>query len=70
MLRLQFAKTHRPWTVDDSKRVIWSEEARFQRHQMDGIVRVCHRPYEAVYPTCRMRCTGRWDGGPSWAVFT
>lgn len=34
--RLEFAKGHRDWTVEDWKRVIWSDETKINRFQSDG----------------------------------
>lgn len=34
--RLQFAKTHQDWTLDDWKRVIWSDETKVNRFNSDG----------------------------------
>ena len=34
--RLEFAKGHRYWTVEDWKRVIWSGETKINRFQSEG----------------------------------
>ena len=34
--RLKFAREHLSWTEDDWKRVIWSDESKFNRFQSDG----------------------------------
>ena len=34
--RLEFAKGHRDWTVEDWKRVIWFDETKINRFQLDG----------------------------------
>jgi hypothetical protein len=34
--RLEFAKRHQHWTVEDWKHVIWSDEAKINRFQSDG----------------------------------
>lgn len=34
--RLKFAKAHRHWTIDDWKRVIWSDETKVNRFCSDG----------------------------------
>ena len=34
--RLEFAKSHKDWTVEDWKRVIWSDETKINRFQSDG----------------------------------
>ncbi|GBN09315.1 hypothetical protein AVEN_9152-1 [Araneus ventricosus] len=38
-LRLQWARDHRDWTMDEWKRVAWSDESRFLIHHVDGRVR-------------------------------
>ncbi|GBM53553.1 hypothetical protein AVEN_571-1 [Araneus ventricosus] len=43
-LRLQWAQEHRDWTMDEWKRVAWSEESRFLIHHVDGRVRVPRLP--------------------------
>ncbi|GBN97391.1 hypothetical protein AVEN_144260-1 [Araneus ventricosus] len=43
-LRLQWAREHRDWTMDEWKRVAWSDESRFLIHHVDGRVRVRHLP--------------------------
>jgi transposase len=34
--RLQFAQKHQYWTVDDWKRIIWSDETKINRYSSDG----------------------------------
>ena len=34
--RLQFALTHKDWTLDDWKRVVWSDETKINRFGSDG----------------------------------
>ena len=34
--RLKFAKEHKDWTMDDWKRVIWSDETKINRFGSDG----------------------------------
>jgi transposase len=34
--RLEFAKRHQNWTIDDWKRVIWSDETKINRFSSDG----------------------------------
>ncbi|GBN04635.1 hypothetical protein AVEN_1405-1 [Araneus ventricosus] len=37
-LCLQWAQEHRDWTMDEWKRVAWSDESRFLIHHIDGHV--------------------------------
>ncbi|GBO32269.1 hypothetical protein AVEN_135358-1 [Araneus ventricosus] len=45
-LRLQLAREHRDWTMDEWKRVSWPVEFRFLIHHVDGRVRVRRLPGE------------------------
>ncbi|GBL79376.1 hypothetical protein AVEN_92567-1 [Araneus ventricosus] len=51
-LRLQWAREHRDWTMDEWKRVAWSDEYQFLIHHVDGRVRVRHLPGEQLLPSC------------------
>ncbi|GBL97579.1 hypothetical protein AVEN_49100-1 [Araneus ventricosus] len=51
-LRLQWAREHRDWTMDEWKRVAWSDESRFLIHHVDGHVRVRRLPGEQLLPYC------------------
>lgn len=46
--RLQFCKDYGNWTVDDWKRVIWSDETKINRFQSDGKEYYWHRPDEKL----------------------
>lgn len=46
--RLSFARQHRNWTIDDWKRVIWSDETKFNRFQSDGKQYCWRRPGETI----------------------
>lgn len=35
-MRMQWAKTHQHWTIDDWKRVVWSDETKINRFGSDG----------------------------------
>ncbi|GBN37285.1 hypothetical protein AVEN_160868-1 [Araneus ventricosus] len=68
-LRLQWAREHRDWTMDEWKRVAWSDEARFLIHLVDGRVRVRRLPGEKLLPSCtadhRLVVEVLWFGGRS-----
>ncbi|GBN55214.1 hypothetical protein AVEN_246141-1 [Araneus ventricosus] len=51
-LRLQWARKHRDWTMDEWKRVALSDESRFLIHHIDGRVRVRRLPGEQLLPSC------------------
>jgi transposase len=69
--RLQFAKDHKDWTVEQWKRVMWSDESRFTLFQNDGRVRVRREPHEALDPSC-IAPTVQASGGSVmiWGCFT
>lgn len=46
--RLGFCKTYGKWTVEDWKRVIWSDETKINRFQSDGKEYYWHRPHEKL----------------------
>ena len=47
--RLQYAKEHKDWTVEQWKKVMWSDESRFTLFQSDGSIRV-RREVDEVMP--------------------
>ncbi|GBN36159.1 hypothetical protein AVEN_25282-1 [Araneus ventricosus] len=49
-LRLQWAREHRDWTMDEWKRVASLDESRFLIHHVDGRVR--RLPGEQLLPSC------------------
>ncbi|GBM90767.1 hypothetical protein AVEN_188989-1 [Araneus ventricosus] len=59
-LRLQWAREHRDWTMDDWKTVAWSDESRFLIHHVDGRVRVRRLPVAVVPLLYSMSYTGWW----------
>lgn len=69
--RLQFAKEHKDWTVDDWKKVMWSDESRFQLHHADGRVRIWRKQHESMDPTC-IATTLQAGGGNVmvWGMFS
>ncbi|XP_075159678.1 uncharacterized protein LOC142232855 [Haematobia irritans] len=46
--RLTFCKSHKNWTEEDWKRVIWSDETKINRFQSDGKEYFWHRPHERI----------------------
>ncbi|GBN05507.1 Transposable element Tc1 transposase [Araneus ventricosus] len=65
-LRLQWGREHRDWTMDEWKRVAWSDESRFLIHHVDGRVRVRHLPDEQLLPSCTAGHTQAGGGGLWW----
>ncbi|GBN92603.1 hypothetical protein AVEN_142238-1 [Araneus ventricosus] len=50
-LRLQWARKHRDWTMDEWKTVAWSDESRFLIHHVDVRVSVRRLPGEQLLPS-------------------
>ena len=46
--RLKFCKDHKTWTIQDWKKVIWSDETKINRFQSDGKEYYWHRSDERV----------------------
>ncbi|GBL92428.1 hypothetical protein AVEN_174713-1 [Araneus ventricosus] len=51
-LRLQWAREHRDWTMDEWKTVAYLDESRFLLHRVNGRVRVRRLPGEQLLPSC------------------
>uniref|UniRef100_A0A3B5RET6 Tc1-like transposase DDE domain-containing protein n=1 Tax=Xiphophorus maculatus TaxID=8083 RepID=A0A3B5RET6_XIPMA len=50
--RLQFPREHKDWTLEEWKRVMWSDESRFTLFQSDGRIRVRREAGEVMHPSC------------------
>ena len=57
--RLQWARKRRNWTLEQWKKVAWSEESRFLLDHVDGRVRVHRLPGEVMAPGCTGKTTSR-----------
>uniref|UniRef100_A0A3Q2CF91 Gamma-aminobutyric acid type A receptor subunit alpha6b n=1 Tax=Cyprinodon variegatus TaxID=28743 RepID=A0A3Q2CF91_CYPVA len=68
-LRLQFAQTHRNWTIEDWKNVAWSDESRFLLRHSDGRVRIWPLQYESMDPSCLVS-TVQAGGVMVWGIFS
>jgi hypothetical protein len=60
--RFNWAKIHQNWTVDDWKKVIWSDESKFNLFGSDGVRKVWRKPGEEYKPEC-MKKTVKHGGG-------
>jgi len=69
--RLAWAREHRDWSVEDWKRVAWSDESRFRLMNADGRLRIWRQAHEAMDPTCQVG-TVQGHGGSIlvWGVFS
>ena len=50
--KLQFAREHKDWTLEQWKKVMWSDESRFTQFQSDGRIRVRRESDEVMHPSC------------------
>lgn len=60
--RLEFAERHLEWTVDDWKRVWWSNETKINRYESDGNDMVWREQGEGLNKT-RVSETRKFEGG-------
>ncbi|GFX14827.1 transposable element Tc1 transposase [Trichonephila clavipes] len=67
---LAWAREHRDWSVEDWKRVAWSDESRFRLLNINGRLRICRQAHEAMDPACQVG-TVQGHGGSimAWGVF-
>ncbi|GFX29304.1 HTH_Tnp_Tc3_2 domain-containing protein [Trichonephila clavipes] len=49
---LAWAREHRDWSVEDWKRIAWSDESRFRILNADGRLRIWRLAHEAMNPEC------------------
>ncbi|GBO36422.1 Transposable element Tc1 transposase [Araneus ventricosus] len=70
-LRLQWTRENRGWTMDEWKRVAWSDESRFLVHHVDGRARVRRLSGEQLLPSCTAGHTQAGGGGIMlWGPFS
>jgi len=50
--RLAFAKMHKDWSVEDWKRVLWTDESTFEIGRNSRQIRVRREPHEKYHPDC------------------
>lgn len=69
--RLKFCKDHKNWTIEDWKRVIWSDETKINRFQSDGKEYFWHRSDERIQRH-QVKQTVKHGGGHlmAWGCFT
>ncbi len=68
--RLAFAMRVRDWTLEDWKKLVWSDETSVVLGAMRGKRRIWRRPWEKNFHSCTWR---RWKGFMTfmfWACFT
>uniref|UniRef100_A0AAY5KPB9 Tc1-like transposase DDE domain-containing protein n=1 Tax=Esox lucius TaxID=8010 RepID=A0AAY5KPB9_ESOLU len=68
--RLQWAHERRNWTLEQWKKVAWSDESHFLLHHVDGRVRVRRLPGEVMAPECTEEREQAGGGSVMlWATF-
>ena len=65
---LEFAQRHENWTVDDLKRVLWSDETKINRIGSDGKVYVWKKRGESI-SDCTTSPTVKHGGGNNFMVW-
>ncbi|GFY02733.1 transposable element Tc1 transposase [Trichonephila clavipes] len=60
--RLDWAREPRDWSVEDWKRVAWSDESLIRLLKADGRLRIWRQAHEAMDPACQVR-TVQGHGG-------
>jgi len=67
--RLQFARAHQNWTVEDWKNVAWSDESQFLLRHSDG--RVAFKQNENTKTSCLVTTVQAAGGGVMvWGMFS
>ena len=70
LLRLNWAKRHEKWNEEDWRKVIFSDESKFNLHGPDGRDYVRRRSGEAFHPDC-LRSTVKYPAGQMvWGCFS
>uniref|UniRef100_A0A3B3RJQ1 Transposase Tc1-like domain-containing protein n=1 Tax=Paramormyrops kingsleyae TaxID=1676925 RepID=A0A3B3RJQ1_9TELE len=70
--RLQFARAHQNWTVEDWKNVAWSDESRFLLRHSKSRVRIWRTQNENMDPSCLVTTVQAAGGGGVmvWGMFS
>lgn len=71
-LRLAEAREHRLWKLNGWKRVLWSDESRFQLFHADGSLCVWRKTHEVMDPVFQERKIQGWRQcfAVMWSVFS
>jgi len=70
-IRLNWARERRLWTIDNWKKVVWSDESRFTMFQNDGKIRVWRLVEEKYNINCLVPTMKHGGGGiMMWGCFS
>ncbi len=68
---LQFTQAHQNWTIEDWKKVAWSDESRFLLRDSDGRVRIWYKEHESMDPSFLVSTVQAGGGGVMvWGIFS
>lgn len=71
IIRLKWARERRSWTMNEWKKIIWSDESRFTLFQNDGKVRVWRLQKEKYNVSCLVPTVKHGGGGVMmWGCFS
>jgi transposase len=68
--RLKWAKEHRSWTEDDWRKVVFSDESKFNLHGSDGVHFVRRRISEKYHPDCILGTVKHPPGQMVWGCIS
>ncbi len=69
--RILFTQAHQNWTIEDWKKVAWSDESRFLLRHSDGRVRIWYKEHEIMDPSCLVSMVQAAGGGVMvWGIFS
>lgn len=69
--RLLWAQERRNWSLEEWKKVAWSDESRFLLHHADGRIRIWRKQHEFMDPSCQMTTLQAGGGGTMvWGMFS
>jgi transposase len=68
--RLSWALAHEDWTVEDFKKIVWSDESTYTQFQTSGFRRVMREPSEEFHEDCIAATVGKSVGRMFWGCFS
>ncbi len=69
--RLQFTQAQQNWTIEDCKKVAWSDESWFMLRHSDGAIRIWRKEHESMDPSCLVSMVQAGGGGVMvWGIFS